>query len=83
MARGAVLAVNADGECCILGTEGCKAAYVLAEDVDAAAEGSLVAAAFRCGDFNRGALMVKEGYEMTDEDIMALRYGGIYLENVV
>lgn len=83
MVRGTVLAVDAGGECYILGTEGCKAAYILAEDADAAAGGTLVAAAYRCGDFNKGELVVKEGYEMTEEDIMALRYGGIYLGDVI
>lgn len=81
--KGTVLAVNENGECCILGTEGCKASYILAEDAEAAGEGGMVAAAYRCGDFNKGALKVKAGYEMTDEDIMNLRYGGIYLGNVM
>ncbi len=81
--KGTVLAENGEGECGILGTEGYTASYILAEDADDAAEDSVVAPAYRCGDFNKGALIVKEGYEMTAGDIAALRNGGIYLGNVI
>ncbi len=83
MERGTVLAENESGECCILGTEGCRAAYILAEDVEEGGESAVMAEAYRCGDFNRGALKVKTGYEITSEDERELRYGGIYLGSVM
>lgn len=81
--RGTVLAVNADEKCCILGTENCTAAFILAEDADPADETDMVAPAYRSGDFNKGALLTKEGYTMTEQDIRDLRNGGIYLGNVM
>lgn len=81
--RGTVLAEDASGECYILGTEGCTAAYILAEDMSEGEEDETVVTAYRCGDFNKGALKVKEGYKITAEDIRELRYGGIYLGNAV
>lgn len=57
-------------------------AYVLAEDQDEA-EGDIAAAAYRGGDFNKGALIVKDGYKITPGDIAALRNGGIYLGNIM
>lgn len=83
LGKGTVLAEDESGECCILGTEGCRAAYILAEDMLEEGENAVVAAAYRCGDFNKGALIVKEGYQMTDEDVRNLRYGGIYLGSVI
>ena len=35
------------------------------------------------GCFNKGALIVADGYELTADDIQALRNGGIFVENVV
>lgn len=81
--RGTVLASDESGKCAILGTEGYKAAYILAEDSDDTTEADVVAAAYRSGDFNKGALIVKEDYKMTEADIAALRNGGIYLGNVM
>lgn len=81
--RGTVLAVNADEKCCILGTENCTASYILAENADDASETDMVAPAYRSGDFNKGALIVKPGYTITEQDIRELRNGGIYLGNVM
>lgn len=81
--KGTVLAEGGNGKCVILGTEGCKAAYILAEDADDAEGEDVVAPAYRSGDFNKGALVVKDGYEMTAADAAALRNGGIYLGNVI
>lgn len=61
-------------------TKEAVAAYILAEDADAA-EGDVVAAAYRSGSFIRNALIVKEGYSLTDKDETALRNGGIYLRD--
>ena len=83
LVKGTVLGENDGGECCILGTDGYTAAYILAEDADGAEGENVVAPAYRCGDFNRGALKVKEGYKMTAADVTALRNGGIYLGNVM
>ena len=81
--KGTVLAEDKDGKCAIAGTEGYTPAYILAEDSDDATDTEIVAAAYRCGDFNKGALIVKDGYELTSADITALRNGGIYLGNVM
>lgn len=35
------------------------------------------------GKFNKTALIVAEGYTMTETDIQTLRNGGIFVENVV
>lgn len=83
MKRGTVLAADAAGKCSILGTEGSTAAYILAVDSEDATESEVVAQAYRSGDFNKGALLVKEEYTMTEADITALRNGGIYLGNVM
>lgn len=72
--------------CYILGTEGCVAEYILAEDAESGEDSGgedIVATAYRCGDFNKGALKVKEGYKITDEDMKNLRFGGIYLGSVM
>lgn len=83
LTKGTVLAEDGSGKCSILGTEGHTAAYILAEDADDASEKDVVAPAYRGGDFNKGALKMKEGYEMSPEDVTALRNGGIYLGNVM
>lgn len=96
MKRGTVLVEDIEGKCVILGTEGYAAphtasgdaqkeyiaAYILAQDEDGTEEDT-VAAAYKGGDFNKGALKVKEGYEMTPGDIAALRNGGIHLGNIM
>lgn len=81
--KGTVLAVNSENKCCILGTENCTASFILAEDADAADDMDIVVPAYRSGDFNKGALITKNGYTITEQDIKELRDGGIYLGNVM
>lgn len=81
--RGTVLAADTEGKCNILGTDGCTAAYILAKDADDSTESDVVAQAYRSGDFNKGALIVKENYTISNKDITDLRNGGIYLGNIM
>lgn len=55
-----------------------EAEYVLAEDADAGEE-DMVCQAYRTGEFAENALIVKEGYEITENDRKALRNAGIFL----
>lgn len=83
--RGEVLEIMDNGSCDIRGTDGsgtAVAAYILAEDVDATDE-ETVAAAYRSGSFIRNALLVKEGYSLTQKDEETLRNGGIYLTDAI
>lgn len=58
------------------------AGYILAEDADART-GDVIAAAYSSGSFIRNALIVKEGYSLTDKDERELRIGGIYLSDAM
>lgn len=58
------------------------AGYVLAEDADAT-EAEVIAVAYRSGHFIRNALIVKEGYSLTEKDETQLRNGGIYLSDAM
>lgn len=77
--RGTILCENSDGENVILGTAGDNliASYILAEDVDATED--IYAEAYRSGHFLIEALIVKEGYEITQKDKNELKQAGIYL----
>ncbi len=59
-------------------TEGSSAEYILAEDVDAMEEDT-VGLAYRTGEFAQNAVIVKEGYSITEEDKTELRRLGIFL----
>lgn len=59
-------------------TEGSSAEYILAEDVDAIEE-DMVGLAYRTGEFAENAVIVKEGYSITEEDKRELRRLGIFL----
>lgn len=59
-----------------------EAEYILAENVDASDE-DVVAAAYYAGEFAENALIVKEGYQMTDEDRRVLRNAGIFLKTIM
>ncbi len=59
-----------------------EAEYILAEDTDAS-EGDVVAAAFNTGEFAENALIVKEGYTITDNDRKTLRNAGIFLRTIM
>ena len=78
--RGTALALNADGKCVILGTADAKAAYILAEDIDAT-DAEAMATVYRTGHFIKNALIVKADYTMTDADVEEFRKVGIILDN--
>lgn len=59
-----------------------EAEYILAENVDASDE-DVVAAAYYTGEFAENALIVKEGYQMTDEDRKVLRNAGIFIKTIM
>ena len=77
--RGTVVAL--DGGKAKIMASGLTAHGILCDDVDAAE--AAVAEVYVAGCFNRGALIVAEGYTLADADVKALRDGGIYLENIV
>ncbi len=58
--------------------EGSSAEYILADDVDALEEDT-VGLAYRTGEFAQNAVIVKEGYSITEEDKTELRRLGIFL----
>lgn len=58
------------------------AGYILAENVDAQ-EADTIAIAYSSGSFIRNALIVKEGYSLTEKDERELRIGGIYLSDAM
>jgi hypothetical protein len=88
LARGTVLARSSDTEkCVILGTEAAAEETltpfgILCDEVDATSADAF-AMAYRSGHFNRSALIVEEGYEITNADEAALRDGGIYLDSAM
>ena len=69
--RGTVLAESYSG-CVVLSaaTTG-KAAYILTDNVDATEE--IGTTGYRAGNFNTKALIVAEGYELTEADRDSLR----------
>ena len=77
MKRGTV--VDASGK--ILNT-GLTPHGILCDDVDASG-GAVVAEIYVTGTFNKNALIVAEGYELSAENIKALRDGGIFVETAM
>lgn len=77
--RGTVLALDGT-EAKIMAT-GLTPHGVLCDDVDATE--AAVAEVYVTGCFNKGALIVADGYDLTAADVLALRNGGIFLENVM
>lgn len=77
--RGTVLAAT-DAGCVVLSaaTTG-KAAYILTDDVDARSE--VGTTGYRAGNFNTKALIVAEGYELTEADRDSLRKYRIVLND--
>ncbi len=59
-----------------------QAEYILAEAVDAT-EGDAVGAAYITGEFAENALIVKDGYTITDKDRKNLRDAGIFLRTIM
>lgn len=82
LARGTVLAL-VDGAYAVLGADNTgKANCVLADEVDASGDVDAVGVAYRTGHFNRKALIVADGYELTADDKEELRKGGILLSDM-
>lgn len=85
--RGSVLARGEDGNFVLYGTTGAgeNAAVIgvpsaiLTVDVDATGEAAVAAVAYRTGCFNREAIILAEGYDLTAADEDALRNFGIVL----
>lgn len=76
--RGTVLSRESDGTYEVLGAGSGKASVVLADDT---LDGETTAVAYRSGHFNRLALIVAEGYELTADDENELRLAGIHLSD--
>ncbi len=88
--RKTALAKGEDGKFVILGTEKLssetsapKANCILAEDAEDATAGDVAATAYRVGHFNENALIVADGYTLTDEDRENFRQGGILLDTAM
>lgn len=80
--RGTVLAV-AEGALSVLGSADGAVPYgILCQDVTVE-DTEEVVEIYLTGSFHRAALVVAEGYQLTAEDIQALRNGGIFVENMV
>ena len=77
--RGTVVAL--DGDEAKVMASGLTAHGIICDDVDATE--ATVAEVYVTGCFNKAALIVSEGYELTAADIAALRNGGIFVENIV
>lgn len=80
--RGTVLGRANDGKYSVYGGTGTPAA-ILADDVTVTDDGDAVAVAYRCGNFNRNALIVADGYTMTAADEDALRHYNIILTDTM
>ena len=80
LARGTVVALDA-GKAKILNT-GLTAHGVLCDEVDATSADA-VAEVYVTGCFNKDALIVADGYALTDADAKTLRDGGIFFENIL
>lgn len=87
--RGTVLGKSdKDSKLVIFGTEAEEgeniAPYcVLSDNVEVSAESDTTAVAYRCGNFNRAALIVAENYTMTDKDEDELRKLDIILTDTM
>ena len=80
--RGTVIALDNSNKGVILSaTTGLKPYGILTDAVDATTE--TVAEVWLTGRFNKRALHVADGYTMTADNILALRNGGIFVENSV
>lgn len=80
--KGSVIALNTSNKGVILSSAtGLKPYGILCSDVDATTE--TVAEVWLTGRFNKNRLHVAEGYTMTADNLLALRNGGIFVENSV
>ena len=59
-----------------------EAEYILADDVDAT-EDDTAATVYRTGEFAENAVIVKEGYTISDADRKVLRNAGIFLTGIM
>lgn len=84
LSRGTILAINAAGKAVILGTEESDkklaADCILTDDIDAT-KADVYTAAYESGNFNKNALIVKEGYNLAADDVAMLRTKGIFTES--
>lgn len=86
--RGTVLALSStSNKLKILGTaasgnETLIADCILCDDVEIGSTEDVNVAVYVIGNFNKDALIVKEGYTLTDADVTNLRQRGIYLGTV-
>jgi len=65
------------------GTADCIVVDDYDTDIPSNTVSSIVLTAYETGHFNRLALIVKDGYNISPSDETALRYGGIILSNSV
>ena len=82
--RGTVLGMSGtDSKYVVLGTDGetLTGHCILADDVTVGTDADAVGVAYRCGNFNRAAVVVADDYTMTaaDEDAMR-KYGIIFTD---
>ncbi|MBQ7564605.1 MAG: head decoration protein [Lachnospiraceae bacterium] len=80
--RGSVLMRDADDKFVLADTSAGTAEVILAADVDAT-EADTVAEVFATGDFNANALIVADGYTLTEADLVSLKNAGIYISVAV
>lgn len=82
LARGTVLSRKDDGTCEVM-AEGGTAAYILADPVDASGAEDVAAVAYHSGNFNPNAVIVADGYALTDADKDTLRKYDIVFTNMM
>ena len=79
LARGTVLARNEANKFVVANAESTgKAEVILANDVDAT-DADAVAEVYITGDFNSNAVIVANGYTLSEADKLNLKNAGIYL----
>lgn len=87
--RGTVLAVSsADRKLVILGTEEAESevlvpAYILSDDILVDNTGDVTGVAYRSGNFNRKAVIVKDGYTLSADDEDNLREYSIVFSDMM
>lgn len=83
--RGAVVTGTAGGELsqASAALSATNATYVLADEVDTGTDGAVVAAAYRTGHFNKGAMACKGEYALVAADVEIMRNAGILLSDAL
>lgn len=82
LARGTVLAIDADGKMIVLGSGTGTANCILCDDTEVGTA-DVKAIAYRTGHFAAEKLIVADSYTLTAADKEALRDAGILLSNTV